>query len=85
DDDEKGLYTEQILKCLDRNFLQGYYAQMAAAWLAAECFVTFPHRTMVFLRDCGMDNFTYNKALSKICESRIPSDEVKQLIKTMKR
>lgn len=85
DNDEKGLYMEQILKCLDRNFLQGYYAQMAAAWLTAECFVIFPYRTMVFLRECGMDNFTYNKALSKICESRIPSDEVRQLIKTMKR
>lgn len=84
-DDVKGLYMEQILKCLDRNFLQGYYAQMAAAWLTAECFVTFPNRTYTFLRECKMDNFTYNKSLSKICESRIPTDEVRQLIKTMKR
>lgn len=83
--EESGLYTEAILAALNRPFLQGYYAQMAAAWLTAECFVTFPYRTMAFLKENRMDRFTYNKALSKICESRTPSDEVKQLVKTMKK
>lgn len=83
--EETGIYTERILRCLGREFVQGYYAQMAAAWLTAECFVTFPYRTMAFLKNSGMDTFTYNKALSKICESRTPTEAVKKVIKLMKR
>lgn len=83
--EEMGIYTERILKCLDREFMQGYYAQMAAAWLTAESFVTFPYTTMTFLKNSGMDSMTYNKALSKICESRTPTKDVKMVIKLMKR
>lgn len=83
-DNKNGMYTTQILDCLNRLFNQGYYAQMAAAWLLAECFVTFPGAAYTFLQKNNMDKVTYNKALSKICESRIPTREVKQHIKTMK-
>jgi hypothetical protein len=57
---------------------------MAAAWLLAECFVTFPGVTYAFLQKNDMDKVTYNKALSKICESRIPAQEIKQFIKSNK-
>lgn len=79
-------YLECILNALNREFSQGYYAQMAAAWTTAEAFVTFPYETMQMLQeDCRMDDWTYNKALQKICESKNPDMEVKQLIKTMRR
>lgn len=81
-----GKYTKTILEALNRPFVQGYYAQMAAAWLLAECFVTFPKTAYEFLNgDNKLDDFTYNKALQKICESRIPEDEVKNIIRGMKR
>lgn len=84
--DEVGKYTETILKAVNRTFFQGYYASMAAAWLLAECFVTFPKEVYEFLKgDNKLDDFTYNKALQKICESRIPDDEVKKIIRSMKR
>lgn len=82
---EEGLYIDRILDVLNRPYPQGYYAQMAAAWLTAECFVTFPEKTWDFLKDNQMDLFTYSKSLQKICESRIPSDEVKKLIRAKKR
>lgn len=79
-------YLERILAALNREFHQGYYAQMAAAWTTAEAFVTFPYETMQMLQnDCKMDTWTYSKTLQKICESRNPDAEVKQTIKTMKR
>lgn len=79
-------YLERILMALNREFLQGYYAQMAAAWTTAEAFVTFPYETMQMLQNgCKMDAWTYNKALQKICESRNPDAEVKQMVKAMKR
>lgn len=87
--EQKGRYLGQILTYLNRPFTQGYYAGMAAAWLVAECFVTYPCHTACFLSDSAasgnMDLFAYNKAIQKICESRIPSDEVKQFIRTKKR
>lgn len=84
-EDSGNPYLEKIFSVLDRPFTQGYYAQMAAAWLTAECFVMFPAQTMRFLIKSGTDDFTYNKALSKICESRNPAPEVKARIKSMKR
>ena len=79
-------YMERILDTLDREFTQGYYAQMAAAWLAAEAFTVFPCETWKLLdRECRMDDWTYNKALQKICESRIPDDEVKKEVRDRKR
>lgn len=81
-----GKYTQIILDDVNRPFNQGYYAQMAAAWLLAECFVTFPKAAYEFLKsENKLDNFTYNKALQKICESRTPDDEVKNIIRGMKR
>ena len=79
--EERGLYTEKIFGVLDREFTEGYYAQMAAAWLLAELFVTYPVRTMRGLSELGLDAFTRKKAVQKIRESRIPSWEVKKYLK----
>lgn len=79
-------YLGRILHVLNRPYTQGYYAQMAAAWTTAEAFVTFPYETMQMLeRQCQMDDWTYNKALQKICESKNPDDEVKAYIKHLRR
>lgn len=79
-------YLEKILASLNREFYQGYYAQMAAAWLLAEAFVCFPYETCQFLTgDCMTDTWTYNKALQKIRESLNTDREVKEYVKSMKR
>ncbi len=79
-------YLEKILAVLNRPFSQGYYAQMAAAWTAAEAFVFFPYETHKMLTgENKMDNRTYNKALQKICESHNPDAEVKRYIKGLKK
>lgn len=79
--EEKGLYLEQILEALDREFPEGYYAQMAAAWLLAELFVTYPVRTFRALQELHLDDFTRKKAVQKIRESRIPDVAVKDFLK----
>lgn len=81
--EETGGYLEQILQALDREFTEGYYAQMAAAWLIAELFVTYPVRTVRGLRELHLDAFTRRKALQKIRESRIPDSEVKEYLKEL--
>lgn len=78
-------YLEKILATLDRGFHQGYYAQMAAAWLMAETFVCFPYESARMLSSqCHMDAWTYNKALQKIRESLNPDPEVKEYVKSLK-
>lgn len=79
-------YLEQILHTLNREFPQGYYARMAAAWTAAEVFMAFPYEAHQMLSNgCRMDQWTYNKTLQKICESLNPDAEVKQYIRTLKK
>lgn len=83
---ERFPYTEPILEVLNRRYDQGYYAQMAAAWTTAEAFVTFPYETIKMLEQgCCMDAWTRKKACQKICESRIPDEEVKMYIGSKRR
>ena len=78
-------YLDKILSSLNREFTQGYYAQMAAAWLLAEAFVCFPYEVHMFMvNGCQMDKWTYNKAVQKIRESCNPDDAVKEYIKKCK-
>lgn len=67
-----------------------YYVEMALAWAISICYVNYPGETMSYLekmRDKAsvLDDFTYNKALQKIVESRCVSVEEKARIKLMKR
>lgn len=79
-------YLERVLQVLNRSYTQGYYAQMAAAWTTAEAFVTFPYETIQMLTNqCQMDDWTYHKALQKVCESKNPDVEVKSYMKKLKR
>ena len=51
---------------------QEYYVKMALAWLLAECFIKYP------------DEWTYRKAISKICDSyRVDKAAKKELRKKM--
>lgn len=79
--EETGRYTEEIFGVLDREFTEGYYAQMAAAWLLAELFVTYPVRTLRGLSELRLDAFTRKKAVQKIRESRIPDQAVREYLK----
>lgn len=79
-------YIDKILSILNRPFTQGYYAQMAAAWLLAEAFVCFPYEVHELIaNDCQMDNWTYNKAIQKIRESLNVDLETKKYIKKYKK
>lgn len=62
-----------------------YYVKMGAAWAVSVCFIKFPERTMDFLKDNRLDDFTYNKSLQKIIESRRVNDETKAKLRGMKR
>lgn len=82
---ESGKYTDKILELVNRNFSKnGYYTQMAAGWLIAELFVVYPGAVWRFLLDkenLKLDEVSYKKAIRKICESKTPSNELKEYIR----
>ncbi|MDE6992121.1 MAG: hypothetical protein K2P42_15865 [Lachnospiraceae bacterium] len=77
---------EKIFAASDREFRQGYYAQMVAAWLMAETFVCFQYESAQMLTGgCQMDPWTYNKALQKIRECLNSDQAVKDYVKSLKK
>ncbi|MBR1868096.1 MAG: DNA alkylation repair protein [Clostridia bacterium] len=63
---------------------KGYYVDMSVAWLLSVVFVKFPEKTYDFLKSCEMDDWIFDKTLSKICDSFRVSDEDKSKIKQLR-
>ncbi|MBR3257052.1 DNA alkylation repair protein [Candidatus Saccharibacteria bacterium] len=62
-----------------------YYVKMALAWLVAECFIKFPEETFSYMIQSELDDWTFNKAISKICDSRRVEPDIKAEIKRYRR
>jgi 3-methyladenine DNA glycosylase AlkD len=78
-------YLERVLQILDQIKHDAYYVKMAVAWALSICYVKQPEKTMAYLQQNQLDDFTYNKALQKITESLRVDSETKNLIRGMKR
>lgn len=78
-------YLERVFDSFNQLEQHGYYADMAVAWAVSVCFVRFPQRTLCYLEGCRLNDFTYNKSLQKITESRRVAPAVKDRIRAMKR
>lgn len=78
-------HISEALNLLDAVRHESYYVKMAAAWAISIYYVSFPVETLEYLKRCKLDDFTYNKALQKIIESRQVDDDTKKRIRSMKR
>ena len=76
---------DSLLAYADRFTHGAYYARMAMAWMISICFIKFPDKTMKYLQQSRLDNWTYNKSLQKIIESLRVDKETKDIIRSMKR
>lgn len=70
----------ESLACRDE-----YYVKMAIAWLVAECFIKYPEETFAYLKVTRLPKWTYNKAISKICDSHRVAPEVKDVLRKMRK
>lgn len=77
-------YIDEILRRLGDISNKEYYVQMAVAWAVSVCFVKQREKTLSFLENCTLDDFTYFKSLQKIRESLRVSGEDKALMLEMK-
>ena len=62
-----------------------HYIRMAIAWLIAECFIKYPEVTLGYLRASKLPKWTFNKTISKICDSYRVDEEMKVLVRKMRR
>lgn len=62
-----------------------YYIKMALAWVLAECFIKFPDETLSYLQVSKLPAWTFNKAISKICDSLRVEENIKAYLKTLRR
>ena len=62
-----------------------YYIRMAIAWLVAECFIKYPEATLVCMKASKLPKWTFNKTISKICDSRRVDEETKKMLTKLRR
>lgn len=62
-----------------------YYVKMAIAWLLSECFIKFPAATTGYLVESKLPKWTFNKTISKICDSYRVDIETKSFLKKMRK
>ena len=77
--------VDEALGLLDCVRHEDYYVRMAVAWALSIYYVNFPGQVMPYLKQNHLDDFTYNKALQKITESRKIGKEEKERFRKMKR
>lgn len=73
---------DRILRVKNR---EEYYIKMAVAWTLATCFAKFPEPTESFLLSADLLDWTFNKAISKICDSLRVDEEAKARLKKLRR
>lgn len=79
-------HIDTILNVLNsENPSNYYYVNMAKAWLISVCFVKFRDKTLFFIENNSLDNFTHNKAIQKIIESYRVSPQDKIYLRNKKR
>lgn len=78
-------YLKQIFKLLDKIKSNKYYVNMAEAWLVCELYTKYPNDTEKYLLNNKLDDFTFNKAISKISDSYRVSKEKKDYLRNLKR
>ncbi len=78
-------YYKEVLRELNEISHPAYYVKMAIAWAVSMCYVFNTEETKVFLSTCRLDDFTYNKAIQKIIESRQVDKEEKEKMRKWKR
>jgi len=62
-------YISKVLPVMDTLQYDGYYTKMGVAWCVATAYAKFPKETAAYLESNQLRDWTYNKAIQKMCES----------------
>ena len=75
----------EIFKILDNIKYNFYYSNMAMAWFLATSLAKKESETLLYLKSSNVNDFVYNKTISKACESYRISFSLKEKLRKMKR
>lgn len=79
-------YLEYIFAEADKlSGREEYYVRMGLAWLISECFIKHPQATMNYLSKSKLPPWTFNKTISKICDSYRVDTDIKNQLKKMRK
>ncbi|MBQ3027675.1 MAG: DNA alkylation repair protein [Lachnospiraceae bacterium] len=78
-------YIDRVLAVMDTLQYDGYYTKMGVAWCVATAYAKFPKETAAYLAENQLRDWTYNKAIQKMCESYRVAAEDKEYWKARKR
>ena len=78
-------HIKEVLEICDNIKHDGYYVKMAVAWAISVALMKYYDITIKYLKNCNLDDFTYNKALQKGIESYRINDEQKIQLRNLKR
>lgn len=78
-------YLNDIFNYSNKYCNSTYYVNMSIAWLISICYIKYPNHTIEYIKNNELDNFTYNKTLSKIFDSfRVSKNQKEELRKIKK-
>lgn len=77
-------YIDQVLEKIDKITVHQYYVQMGIAWLISFAYIKQKEKTIKFIENNHLDQFTHNKSIQKICESYRVTPEEKENLKKYK-
>ena len=78
-------YIDKVLKFIDNTKNDGYYYKMGCAWCLQVIMVKYPKLCYEYLLNSHLDDWTFNKAISKMIESYRIDDDMKNKIRILKR
>ena len=78
-------YLPRVLARCDKVKSEHYYVRMAQAWLVSIAYTKDKDRTMQYLRDCTLDDWTFNKVIQKARESYCVAAQEKEILCGMMR
>lgn len=78
-------YMNDIFSKLEKADTSSYYVHMAVSWVIASFYCKYKTQTISWLLSSKIEIKTFNKAISKMIESLIPTNEEKAYLKTLKR
>lgn len=78
-------YLEDNFKIFDSIRVDSYYVNMALAWALSVSFIKFYDKTLKYFVNSNLNDFVYNKTISKVCDSYRVSDKHKKKLKSLRR
>ena len=78
-------YIDKIFDIVDNIHNDNYYVRMANAWTLSICYIKYKEKTYNYLLNNNLDKFTFNKTISKICDSKRVDIKDKEKLKKIRR